>query len=42
MPIPTECRDDPSCACVTTALRARGAAGCAVTGSGLVVEIAVP
>ena len=39
---PTECRDDPSCACLTTALRNAGAVACAASGSGLVVQIAVP
>jgi len=40
--IPTECAGDLSCACVTTALRNRGAGGCSATGNQITVQINVP
>jgi hypothetical protein len=40
--IPTECAGDLSCACVTAALRNRGAGGCSATGNQITVQINVP
>ena len=42
IPIPASCESDVSCACVTSALRGRGASDCAAAGSNITVQIDVP
>jgi hypothetical protein len=42
IPIPSACDRDVSCACVTTALRGRGADQCSATGSNVTVQIDAP
>jgi hypothetical protein len=42
IPIPSACDTDVSCACVTSALKGRGAGQCSAAGSNLTVEIHVP
>jgi hypothetical protein len=40
--IPADCESDVSCACVTNALKSRGAAGCSASGNSVTVQIDVP
>jgi hypothetical protein len=42
IPIPASCDSDISCACVTNALRGRGADNCQANGSQITVQIDVP
>jgi hypothetical protein len=42
IPIPAACDSEVSCACVTTALKGRGAGACSAAGSNLTVQIDVP
>ena len=42
IPIPSACYRDVSCACVTTALKGRGADHCSSSASNLTVQISVP
>lgn len=42
IPIPAACDSEVSCACVTAALRGRGAGACSAAGNHLTVQIDVP